>query len=345
MLEHLISRATLESLAGATSFQRGEAYFSSGAVRRLRNAGDQITATVQGTQAYRAELCKQGGQLAGQCSCPRAADGYFCKHCVALGLAWLAENAAASPMDALPGKHRRDPWRDIEAYLGTQDAQILIDLLLEVAQRDDRLYQLLWLKAERAGAGANVAPLFRKAIDDATHIHDFIEWEDASDFVATIDQVVDSLAELLKPETASTLIELAEYAIERVEEAMEHVDESSGDIGASVCRLGELHLQACLMARPDPAALAARLFELETTLPFGVYSFEALTYRDALGEKGLRRYRERAETEWRKLRPLDAQNRYDSRRVTLTRIMEQLAEASGNVDELVEIKSHDLSSA
>lgn len=339
MLDHLISRATLENLAGATSFQRGEAYFSTGSVRRLHATGDHITATVQGTHPYQAELRNEGGQLAGHCSCPRAADGYFCKHCVALGLAWLAENSAA------PGQKRHDPWRDIEAFLCTQAPQTLTALLLEVAQRDDRLYQLLWLKAERAGAGANVAPLFRKAIDDATHIHDFIEWEDASDFVATIDQVVDSLAELLKPETASTLIELAEYAIERVEEAMEHVDESGGDIGASICRLGELHLQACLMARPDPAALAARLFELETTLPFGVYSFEALTYRDALGEEGLRRYRERAETEWRKLRPLDAQNRYDSRRVTLTRIMEQLAEASGNVDELVAIKSHDLSSA
>lgn len=250
-----------------------------------------------------------------------------------------------TPPDNRPDAKRSDAWRAIEAYLGTQAPHTLIELLLEVAQRDDRLYQSLRLKAERVGAGANVAPAFRQAIDDATHIDDFIEWGEASNFVANIDQVVDSLAELLKPETAATLIELAEYAIKRVEEAMEHVDESGGDINDSAYRLGELHLQACLMARPDPVALAGRLFELETTLPFGVCSFDAITYRDALGEQGLRRYREVAETEWRKLKPLDAQNRYDARRTSITRIMEQLAEASGDMDELVAIKSRDLSSA
>ena len=346
MLDHLISRATLESLAGATSFQRGEAYFSSGAVRRLRDAGDQITATVQGTQAYRAELRMQGGQLAGQCSCPRAADGYFCKHCVALGLAWLAENSAAAPLDALPGKHRRDPWHDIEAYLGTQDAQILIDLLLEVAQRDDRLYQSLWLKAERAQASGNVAPALRQAIDSATTNHGSLDdWQAAGSLAGNIGPVVDSLEELLQPETATTLIELAEYAIERIEHSLEQVDDSDGEGGDIVCRLGELHLQACLMARPDPAALAARLFRFETSLPFGLCSFDALTYADALGQEGLRRYRELAEAEWRKFRPVTEKDSYDARRASIARTMEQLAEASGNVDELVEIKSHDLSSA
>ncbi len=257
----------------------------------------------------------------------------------------MPNDQTSTPSNQRPGSQRSDPWRAIAVYLDTQTPQTLIALLLEVAQRDDRLYQSLWLKAERASAGADVAPAFRQAIDSATRIDDFIEWEEASDFVANIDQVVDSLAELLKPETATTLIELAEYAIERVEDAMEHVDESGGDINDSAYRLGELHLQACLMARPDPAALAERLFELETTLPFGVSSFDALTYRDALGEPGLRRYREVAETQWRKLKPLDVQNRYDARRTSITRIMEQLAQASGDWDELVAIKSHDLSSA
>lgn len=347
MLDDLISRTTLESCAGAISFQRGEAYFSSGAVRRLRAAGDQITATVQGTQAYQAELRNQGGQLAGHCTCPRAADGYFCKHCVALGLAWLAENAATSSPDAfIGGKQRCDPWRDIEAYLGTQDPQTLIDLLLEMAQRDDRLYQSLWLKAERAEATGNVAPAFRQAIDSATTHHGFIDdWQAASSFAGNISPVVDSLEELLQPETAATLIELAEYAIERVEHSLEQVDDSDGEGGDIVCRLGELHLQACLMARPDPAALAARLFRFETSLPFGLCSFNALTYADALGQEGLRRYRELAKAEWRKFKPLTEKDSYDARRASIARILEQLAEASGNMDELVAIKSHDLSSA
>ena len=345
MEKGLITHAVLEDLAGATTFQRGKEYFSAGAVERLRASGDKITARVEGTETYQVELRDDDGDLAYDCTCPRAADGYFCKHCVAVGLAWLAENSAAPKTGAASGKKKRsDPWRDIREYLTTQPPEALVDLLLDVAQREDRLYQSLLLKAERTGGG-NVAKAFRRAIDGATHIHGFVDWREVGTFASNIDQVVDSLAELLKPDTAAMLVELTEYAIERVENSLEQVDDSNGEIGDIVYRLGELHLKACTMARPDPAGLAERLFRFETTLPFGLCSFDAATYRAALGKEGLRRYRELAEAAWRKLKPRDAKDSYDAHRSRITRIMERLAEASGDVEELVAIKSRDLSSS
>jgi uncharacterized Zn finger protein len=340
-----ITHAVLESLAGTTAFRRGEAYFSVGAVSRLRVTDDKVTARVEGTESYQVELRDDDGDLAYDCTCPRATDGYFCKHCVAVGLAWLAENVAAPKSGTASGKKkRRDPWRDIKDYLTTQQQDVLIELLLDVAQRDDRLYQSLLLKAERTGGGGNVVKAFRQAIDGATRIHGFVDWREVGTFAGNIDQLADSLAELLKPDTAAMLVELAEYAIERVENSLEQVDDSDGEIGDIVYRLGELHLNACTMARPDPAGLAERLFRFETTLPFGLCSFDAATYRDALGKEGLRRYRELAEAEWRKLKPRDAKDGYDAHRSRITRIMERLAEASGDVEELVAIKSRDLSS-
>lgn len=342
----LITRAVLEDLAGTTAFQRGKEYFSAGAVERLRTSGDKITAQVEGTETYHVELRDDDGDLAYDCTCPRAADSYFCKHCVATGLAWLAENSAAPKSGAASGKKkRRDPWRDIKEYLITQPPEVLIGLLLDMAQRDDRLYQSLLLKAERTGGGGNVAKAFRQAIDGATRIHGFIDWREVGTFADNIEQVADSLAELLKPDTAAMLVELAEYAIERAENSLEQVDDSNGEIGDIVYRLGELHLKACAMAQPEPAGLAERLFRFETTLPFGLCSFDAATYRAALGKEGLRRYRELAETEWRKLKPRDAKDSYDAHRSRITRIMERLAEANGDVEELVAIKSRDLSSS
>lgn len=346
MEDGLITLAVLESLAGGTAFQRGKEYFSVGAVGRLRATDDKITARVEGTETYQVELRDDDGDLAYDCTCPRAADGYFCKHCVAVGLAWLTEITAAPKSDTASGKKkRRDPWRDIKEYLTMQPPEALIELLLDVAQRDDRLYQSLLLKAERTGGSSgNVAKAFRRAIDGATRIHGFVDWREVGSFAGNIDQVADSLAELLKPDTAALLVELAEYAIERVENSLEQVDDSDGEIGGIVYRLGELHLKACTMARPEPAGLAQRLFRFETTLPFGLCSFDATTYRAALGKQGLRRYRELAEAEWRKLKPRDAKDGYDANRATITRIMEKLAEASGDVEELVAIKSRDLSS-
>ncbi|MGA0586966.1 DUF6880 family protein [Dyella sp. KRB-257] len=345
MLDDLISRASLEGLAGPRAFRCGEEYLAVGAVGRLRITGDSVAAKVEGTTTYRVELRDDDGALAFDCSCPHAADGYFCKHGVALGLAWLDRPEAERKADAASGrKRRRDPWRDIEQYLSAQPADTLIELLLDVARRDDRLYQSLLLKAERAGGGrGNVARAFRRAIDEATRIHGFVDWREAGTFAGDMQQVAESIAELLRPDTAALLVELTEYAVERLEKSMEQVDDSDGEVGNIVHGLGELHLQACLMAMPDPAALAERLFALETTLPFGVWSFDALTYRNVLGAAGLQRYREVAQTAWRKLKPRDAQDAFDSSRFTITRIMERLAEASGNIEELVAIKSKDLS--
>lgn len=345
MLNKLISRASLQDLAGTTAFQRGEEYFSVGAVGRLRAADNKITARVEGTETYQVELRDDDGDLDGDCTCPRAADGYFCKHCVAVGLAWLAGNSAVPKSDAASGKKkRRDPWRDIKAYLTTQAPDTLIDLVLDVAQRDDRIYQSLLLKAERSGGGGNVAQAFRRAIDNTTRIHGYVDWREVRTYAGNLDQVADSLAELLKPDTAATLIELAEYAIEKIENSLEQVDDSNGAIGGIVYRLGELHFKACIMARPEPAGLAERLFRIEMTLPFGLCSFDASTYRNALGKEGLRRYRELAEAEWRKLKPRTAKDSYDVHHSRITGIMEHLAEASDDVEELVAIKSRDLSS-
>lgn len=347
MLDELISRASLEGLAGPVAFGRGEEYLAVGAVGRLRISGDKVAAKVEGSTTYGVELRDDQGVLAFDCSCPRAADGYFCKHAVALGLAWLDQSGPARKVGAAGRrKKRRDPWRDIKQYLSTQPADRLVELLLEVAQRDDRLYQSLLLKVERAGGGSgNVATAFRRAIDEATHVHGFVDWREADSFANDIEQVAESMAELLQPDTADLLVELAEYAIERLERAMEHVDDSNGVVGGIVTGLGELHLQACIMAMPAPAALAERLFALETTLPFGVWSFDVLTYRDVLGAEGLRRYRELAEAQWRKLKPRAANDAFDYTCFTITRIMERLAEASGDVEELVAIKSRDLSAA
>ncbi len=344
MFDKLITRNTLKKLAGTTAFQRGEEYFSAGSVGQLRDTGDKISARVEGTETYRVELWVDDGSLGNDCTCPRAADGYFCKHGVAVGLAWLSgQNESGGA--ASGKKQRRDPWRDIREYLNTQAPEVLVELLLDTAKRDERLHQSLLLKAQRVAGGTDVVKAFRRAIDNATRIKGFIDWRESRSFAANLDQVVESLAELLTPDSVAMLVGLAEYAIERVEKSLEQIDDSNGEVGGIVATLGDLHLSACELAKPDPQALAERLFHLETTSPFGICSFNAVTYRDALGEEGLRRYRELAEVEWAKIKPRQSNDTYDSHRSHITSIMESLAKASGDVEELVAIKSRDLSMA
>lgn len=353
MLDNLITRKALQDLAGTITFQRGEEYFANKAVSRIRVVGDKISARVEGSDTYHVELWNNDGDIDYECSCPQGDEGNFCKHCVAVGLAWLAGEKVEGKSGGASGKKKmtkkHDPWLDVRTYLSSRRLESLVDLLLDVAQRDDRLYQSLLLRAKRTGGAGNIMTAFRRAIESATDIDEYVDWRAAASFASNLDQVIESLAELLKPDTAAMLVDLAEYAIERVGHALENIDDSDGDVGGTLQRLGELHLKACKLARPDPKELAERLFRCETSASFDSFYDSARIYRNVLGDAGLQRFRELAEAEWCKIKPIanqhDDSGSYEGSRWRITHIMETLAELSGDIEQLVAIKQRDLSSS
>jgi uncharacterized Zn finger protein len=334
-LDEWITREALEECAGPVVFERGEAYFDHGAVSRLRDAGSQVSARVDGTEYYQTELWTDGEELHYDCTCPHAAEGYFCKHCVAVGLAFLAEREEHGPPEPA---HPRDSWASLREYLLLQPPENLVGWLLDAAQRDDGLHRTLLLKAERAGGSVDTVKAFRRAIDQAARVCDPDEWE----------QLADSLAELLEePESAVMLVDLAEYAIERLEQAITEVEDEEGEFYGSVERFGELHREACRLARPDPVLLAERLFRYEAEDGLDTFYNSLRHYAEILGPSGSERYRELAEAAWSEVRPVAAgQYDYgDYRRQRITRIMETLAQMAGDVDALAAVKARDLSSA
>jgi uncharacterized Zn finger protein len=55
----------------------------------LTSDNGSIEAHVLGTRRYDVKLWVERGRLEYSCTCPVGIDGAFCKHCVAVGLAWL----------------------------------------------------------------------------------------------------------------------------------------------------------------------------------------------------------------------------------------------------------------
>ena len=115
--ENLLDRSLLRQLAGDKAFGRGEEYFAQGQVRHLHFGADRVTARVSGSRTYRVKLWKGRGELQYSCSCPAGSEDEFCKHCVAVGLAWIAgpevagETAAgteADPKKAAGGRSAED---------------------------------------------------------------------------------------------------------------------------------------------------------------------------------------------------------------------------------------------
>ncbi|WP_176959566.1 SWIM zinc finger family protein [Lentzea jiangxiensis] len=117
--------------AGTKSYWRGLTYRE--AVLSLRVHSRHVAARVRGgdEDAYVVELSWSGTHLVGSCSCPHGSEGFFCKHCVAVGLVLLDRGQTVPPPDA----------EDVELkdVLRSLPPDVLRDLLYEQAAKDLKL--------------------------------------------------------------------------------------------------------------------------------------------------------------------------------------------------------------
>lgn len=337
-LSDFLDRDKLRELAWGMSHERGVDYFKAGRVRDLKSSDRQAVAQVLGSRPYRARLWVELEGLRHACSCPLGDDGIFCKHVVATGLAWLAAAANGLPSDPTP---------DIRSYLEGLGKSDLVEILLDQADRDERLRRDFALRAARNPVSAPDLAVWRGAIDDAVGVHDYIDYRAMYDYSTGVEDVVESIADLLTDGHAQAAMSLSEHGIQAIEEAVEYIDDSDGITTVLLDRLQEIHFEACRQAGPDPVDLAERLYELAMDSDFGAFRSAVETYRELLGDAGVSAFRKLAEADWAKVPPLgpgeDDPSRYGGR-YTLTSIMMDLAKASGDIEQRVAVKSRDLSS-
>ena len=344
-LDGLIERQNLRRMAGGRSFERGEGYFAEGRVRKLAEDRGKVAAEVRGTHTYRVSLRAKDGALDYSCTCPMGQDGEFCKHCVAVGLAWLSPEGP-EPKTAPKREKSFVTMNDVRTWLTDQEKAKLVDLVMEQAMAEGRLRQRLVLEVARHMRKEVDLRTYRRAIDAAVSVEDFVDYEDAFDYAQGIEEAVNGIETLLRDGHAAEVIELTEYALERVEGAIEHMDDSDGNMSGILEKLQTIHLAACKQAKPDPEALAKRLFAWELRTPWDTFFGAAATYAGVLGKSGLATYRKLAEAEWTRVPargPGDAFRADSHQHFRITHIMETLAGLAGDVEELVAIRQRDLS--
>lgn len=346
--DDLLDRTLLRQLAGDAEFRKGENYFQAGAVRQVQVAGDRITAKVSGSRPYRVKLWRGRGQLQFSCNCDRGHEQAFCKHGVAVGLAWLAgpEGQAAKPGVT------RDALRD---HLRGLDKERLINLALEAMDYDDILRRRLMLETIGVGRprGKAEAPapdlgVYRQILREAIECADYVDYEAMGDYTQGVEEAIRPLGELLRAGQAAAVVELAEFALVELDKANDLLDGGDGSLNQVYDDLQQYHLEACRQAQPAPEKLAARLLEYEIEGGLGVFNNTASAYAEVLGEAGLRAWRRLLTQEWRNLPPLSPGRRtgdIDHRRFQINSLMERMASDAGDLDALAAIRQHDLASA
>jgi len=328
-------KKAVAGFASTPSHERGLAYLEAGRVGTLRASAERVGATVQGSEEYQAELRAKGGKLRFSCSCPIGREGAFCKHCVAVVLAWSREGDNPAPT-----------LDDARAHLETLPQGELVELLIDHAHDDEALARKLLLRtATPTSATADVASL-RALIEQAFAHREFVPYREVWGYVRGIEEAIDVLETQLEEGGGGDVVGLAEHALKLAEGALDQVDDSDGRMGDAIARLEELHLNACIKAQPDPTALAERLFAWELDGPWDVLDQAVIRYAEVLGDTGLARYRELAAKEWAEVPKLapgeDSRERFRSR-FRITRIMQALAQHSGNLADLIAVEERDLS--
>jgi uncharacterized Zn finger protein len=336
-LSSVLSEAVVQRLASRRSLERGMIYLDEGRVGPLRVGARRVNATVQGSESYAVELRADEGGPRFACSCPVGIEGEFCKHCVAVALSWLEDRGPSGPT-----------LDDTRTYLEGLPPRSLVELLVDHAHEDERLARRLSLMTARSRERApGDLDSLRALIDQAFAFHEFVPYREVWGYVQGIEETVDALDELLAEGHAREVVELTEYALAAVEHSLEHVDDSDGLMGDLAVRLQELHLQACRRGASDPVALAERLFTRELEGHWDIFDRAAATYADVLGETGLVHYRDLAHARWSTVPEIapgeDSRERYGSR-FRITRIMEALAEQSGDLSDQIAVRKRDLGS-
>ncbi len=333
-----VSERSVRMLADGRSFERGQAYVAAGRVRRVEVDGTTVSATVDGTNVYRVRLEVIGSGLRGRCTCPYGSEGVFCKHCVAVALAWLAEGAEiGEPRPALVSDRR------LGEFLLGQDPAWLVEQLVFAARTNPLLRARLDVAAGADAAAAYDLADLRERLARAIEIGDYVDYGGAYSYFEQIGGALNAVAELVHGGFPDAAVTLTEYALDLLEGAAGQVDDSDGGLREAIVRAEEIHLAACEAGGPDPVALAERLVERAVASEYEVFLDVLPDYELMLGPAGLARYRELVEQAWTALPPMKADD-YSNRRFTVNHLMENLAETSGGADALIAVLARDMTS-
>jgi tetratricopeptide (TPR) repeat protein len=340
------TEADLRAAAGERSFERGIEYLD--AVDNLSVLGNKVTASVRGADEYIVVLNIGGhAPVSGACDCPYGKEGFFCKHCVAVGLAHLrsragarrksrpAASASAAPAAAAPeakpdsaaGKRRS---HGLQSWLNSLGREDLLLLVLEQLVEDDDWRGRLELRAASAAADLDAIAAGLVALLDAGEFgqYGYIEEGESGRYASRVDTAASVVDELAATGHAAEAVAVAEYAIGLVADACRHAGDPAGAIWASAAGLMTSHYAACAGCQPDQLRLAdflaGRLLSRDQ-LPAPTVA----GYRELLGAAGLARLREALMTAWRA----------DSSDWVARRAIEDFLRLTGDTDALVEVMS------
>jgi hypothetical protein len=329
MTTSTLTDAALLGAAGDVVFARGEDYTRY--VRGLVVNGSRAKATVQAKRVYEVELSWTTRELEGYCTCPHFAQGWFCKHLVAVGLVVVDEHLGgrttlATALDELEAS---DP---VPAYLESLDAPALRSLVLQLAEHEPAAGTLELLAAMHTGHDEDAQQALKSAAQDALRARGYVDYRRSFEAAARAQLMLNELAAHLDAGRADLVQPALLYSVTRLRALIMNADDSAGVLGDACQQAADLYARSCREGSPDQAKLGRWLVKFRADSP-GWPDVTLGPFASALGTKGLAAYR-------KGVLALDAKaprtdRAYD--RFEIDRMLLELADHDGDVDGAIAI--------
>ena len=320
-----LSETTLLKVAGDLVYARGEDYVRY--VRGLRTTDFKAYASIQAKQVYSVELDWSGPLPDGSCTCRHHADGNFCKHLVATGLAAIdtgqvaVDDTASSTAEAA-----------LEAAVQAMDVDELRELVMTLAQRDGGVRRLLEIRATTAaGDDAHAKAELEAYVRNTLAFRGFVDYRRSFEVAGVASEVLDELENHLNSGAAEIVRPALLRALTRLRKITEQADDSSGSIGDECQRAADLYARACRLGEPDPVKLATWLVKFRADSP-GWPTLVLADFVDSFDEQALGTYRRAVAALDRKLEDRDQWERFEVDAMLL-----ELADHDGDVDRAVHL--------
>ena len=320
-----LSETTLLKVAGDLVYARGEDYVRY--VRGLRTTDFKAYASIQAKNVYTVELDWSGPLPDGSCTCRHHADGNFCKHLVATGLAAIdtgqvaVDDTASSTAEAA-----------LEAAVQAMDVDELRELVMTLAQRDGGVRRLLEIRATTAaGDDAHAKAELEAYVRNTLAFRGFVDYRRSFEVAGVASEVLDELENHLNSGAAEVVRPALLRALTRLRKIIEQADDSSGSIGDECQRAADLYARACRLGEPDPVKLATWLVKFRADSP-GWPTLVLADFVDSFDEHALGTYRRAVAALDRKLEDRDQWGRFEVDAMLL-----ELADHDGDVDRAVHL--------
>jgi len=260
-----VTESMIRAGAEPESFRRGEEYYREGAVSNSVIQGTLLSGECAGTYApyYRVQVELDGAGIAGaSCTCLYEYGGY-CKHIVALLLAYLHHPKSFTA--------RKAP-AELLADLDQDDlVAILTKLIQEQSELYDRIEALTAVptKSRKKRKKKVDIEVYRRHILGTVHSLDGMRMSEAywhvGDLANQLREVQGSAMKFLDAGDAETALEILLVLLEEASRGIEYVDDSDGELGGFVGDLGTPLAEAILsmeLSQVERTKLTGRLEKL-----------------------------------------------------------------------------------